>query len=752
MYVALGGLAALGGARPTSIEVLDPVLLGLAGTGIAACAVRARTMAVYVAGGLAAALQPEVVPALLGLAGLGAALVSRLGRRRSVLDACAGGLGWACAVGAPFQAGATPIVVPVLGFGWLVWSAHRHGSARFRQRAGWVLGGVGAVAVVGAGAGLLAVAMARGDMERGADLVERGLRAARAGDTEQAVAHLSAARRSLGQGESVLGAPWARPAWVVPGVSQNARALHTVVSEVDALAAVAIDTADSARLDELQATGGRVDLAAVAAVEAPLEQALGALRTAQDRLIAVGDRWLLDPLRDRIDDVAAELADAIPSAELALDGVRVAPQLLGAQEPATYLVLFASPTEARATTGFTSNYAEVTITDGTYEMTRFGPIRELDLPRGAPDPELDAPADFLGRYARFHGHRDFRNLTMSPDLPTIASVAAQLYERTSGTAVDGVMTIDPAGLAALLELTGPVTLPDAGITVDADNAEAYLLRDQYLEFPATDGQGERKDALETLAEITFERLETVDLPPPHLLGERFGPIVEEGHLRLYAFADGAPSVLDRLGLSGRYPAVVGDFVGVTHTNAAGSKIDLFLERSLDYEATWDPDTGELSATATVTLTNAAPSSGLPAYLIGNALDRWFGDDAPPEGWHKVFLTLYTPWDQVSATLDGQPLLLGAENELDRTALSTFVDLAPGQTRTLVVELAGVLAASDYRLDLAPQPLVTPEEASVAVTVRGRPALDVTGPVTVRDGEIAGRFPLVADVTIRAGPR
>lgn len=117
MYVALGGLAALGGARPTSIEVLDPVLLGLAGAGIAACAVRARTMAVYVAGGLAAALQPEVVPALLGLAGLGAALVSRLGRRRSVLDACAGGLGWACAVGAPFQAGATPIVVPVLGFG-----------------------------------------------------------------------------------------------------------------------------------------------------------------------------------------------------------------------------------------------------------------------------------------------------------------------------------------------------------------------------------------------------------------------------------------------------------------------------------------------------------------------------------------------------------------------------------------------------------------------------------------------------------
>src|SRR5690554_1177657 len=107
-------------------------------------------MAVYVAGGLAAALQPEVVPALLGLAGLGCALVSRLGRQRSVLDACAGGLGWACAVGVPLTAGSRPIVVPVLGFGWLVWSAHRNGSARFRQRSGWALGALATVAVVGA--------------------------------------------------------------------------------------------------------------------------------------------------------------------------------------------------------------------------------------------------------------------------------------------------------------------------------------------------------------------------------------------------------------------------------------------------------------------------------------------------------------------------------------------------------------------------------------------------------------------------
>lgn len=747
VYLVAAALSATGGARPTGIGWLDGALLALGGVALAACGARARTIPVYVAAGVAAVFQPETGPLVLGCLGLLFALGRRWSPSTSLPGATAGALAWAATVGAPFSSAARPVVLPLLACGWVVASGHRAGSRRFRSRVGLVTVGVGGLFVVGAVLGALAVADARGGVDRGADLLEAGLRSARAGDTEAAVTSLRAARQALGRGEASLGAIWARPAWLVPGVSQNARTLHALVSEVDALAAVAISAADAASLDTLRASGGRIDLAAVAAVEEPVASVQAALGSALARLRELEDAWLLPPVRSGLEDVADELADALPSASLALDGVRLAPELLGAEGPRTYLVLFTSPVEARATTGFAGNFAEITFTDGRFSMTRFGRIRDLDPAPDAPETVVDAPEDFLVRYERFAAHRNFRNLTVSPDFPTVASIAGQLYEQRAGTEVAGVLSVDPVALAALLRFTGPIAVPGVPEPLTADNAAEFLLREQYVSFPDSP---ERVDLLEALAELTFQRLETVDLPAPRELGEVLGPVVEGKHLQLFAFAEGAPGFLDRLGISGRYPAVEGDFVGVTTSNAAGSKIDLFLQRSLAYDATWDPSTGAVTATATITLTNTAPASGLPPYLIGNALGDRLGEEPMPDGWNNTFLTLYTPFDATSATLDGQPVSLSSQDELGRRALASFVAIGPGETRTLVVELEGVLPDPTYVLDLGAQPMVLPEQASVSVRVAGSGALSVTGPVEAGNGVARGAFELIRDeqITVR----
>jgi len=591
------------------------------------------------------------------------------------------------------------------------------------------------------------VADARGGVDRGADLLEAGLRSARAGDTEAALVSLRAGRQALGRGEERLGALWARPSWAVPGVSQNARTLHTLVAEVDALAAVAVSSVEAASLDSLRASGGRIDLSAVAAVEEPVAAVHEAVLGTLGRVRPLSDAWLLPPVRSGLEDLVAELEEALPSTSQALEGVRLAPELLGGSGPRTYLVLFTSPVEARATTGFPGNFAEITFADGRFAMTRFGRIAELDPAPGAPETVVDAPQDFLDRYERFAAQRNFRNLTVSPDFPTIASIAGQLYEQRAGTELAGVLSVDPVALAALLRFTGPIAVPGVAEPLTSDTAAEFLLREQYVSFPDSP---ERVDLLESLAELTFQRLEAVDLPAPRELGDVLGPVVEGKHLQLFAFADGAPGFLDRLGISGRYPPVEGDFVGITTSNAAGSKIDLFLERSLAYDATWDPSTGAVSATATITLTNTAPASGLPPYLIGNALGDRLGDEVLPDGWNNTFLTLYTPFDAVTATLDGQPVALSRQDELGRRALSTFVAIGPGETRTLVVELEGVLTDRTYVLDLGAQPTVVPEQASVSVRVAGAGSLAVTGPVSAGNGSASGSFPLTRDeeITVR----
>jgi hypothetical protein len=743
-YVLAGALGALGGARPTGIAWLDAMLLGLGGAAAAACAVRSRTIPVYVAAGLAAALQPATVPLVLGGLGLAAAFARRFRRSWTLAGAASGGLAWAAAVGAPFEPGARLLYLPMAALTWTAWSARRHASRRFRRRFDQVALATAGLAVVAGALGTMSAITARIHLTRGVDLLQAGLTAAREGDTEGAVADLRAARQALGRGEDALGAVWARAAWALPGASQNLRALHSTVAEVGELADAGIRAGEEADVESLRARHGQVDLAAVASMEAPLADVLATLQRTDVRVAELTDAWLLPPVRSRLEDLRDELADALPSAELALRGVRAAPGLLGGEGQRTYLALFTTPVEARATTGFPGNFAELTFTNGRFEMTRFGRIS--DLVAGLPDGggTITGPADYLIRYGRFGPTREWRNITLSPDFPTVAAVAAELYPQSGGRPVDGVLSLDPVALAGLLQFTGPIAVPGVSVPLGPDNAAKYLLLDQYIELPDVP---DRIDALELLAKVAVDRLLASDLPGPRTLSATLGPIVEQGHLQLATFDSDEADFLDRLGISGRYPAVDGDFVGVTTSNAGAGKIDLFMRRALDYDVTWDPSTGALTATATVTLTNQAPASGLPDYVIGNLLGRRLGETSYPAGWNNTFLTLYSPWEAETATLDGEPLGLERNDELGRHAYSTFVPIAPGATRTLVIELHGSLTTPDYRLGLATQPLVQPEQVSVRVQSAGADRLTSTGPLEPHGSAVEGTFPLVADLTI-----
>jgi Protein of unknown function (DUF4012) len=345
-------------------------------------------------------------------------------------------------------------------------------------------------------------------------------------------------------------------------------------------------------------------------------------------------------------------------------------------------------------------------------MTRFGRASELE-DGGTPGDErtLTGPDDYVARWARFTPQSTWRNVTMSPDFPSIGHVIAELYPQSSGRPVDGVIAVDPDGLAALLRLTGPITVPDVATPLTADNAARFLLRDQYLTIPE---RADRVDTLETLAETTFDRLTTGDLPGPRAVGDALSPAVGGGHLHAWAVDPEQQALFEDLGVDGALPDVgTGDYLGVVTNNAVGNKIDLFLTRQVGYDVDWNPDTGRIDATATVTLTNDSPTEGLPNVVIGNAIRR--GDD-PPRGTNRTYLSVYSPWEVSAARLDGQPVTLERQRERGRIAYSVFLDVPPaGGARTLELDLHGLVAGRDeYELVVGTQPLVTPDEFALTV--------------------------------------
>ena len=151
----------------------------------------------------------------------------------------------------------------------------------------------------------------------------------------------------------------------------------------------------------------------------------------------------------------------------------------GGAAPRRYLVAVTSPNETRNSGGFMGGYAELTVTNGLIEKTASGSISELNSAGDALGRTLTGTPEFSERYGTYVPARFLQNATASPDLPTTAKVLAELYPQAGGAPLDGVILLDPAGLAALLELSGPVTVEGIDRPITSENVEAFLLKRQY---------------------------------------------------------------------------------------------------------------------------------------------------------------------------------------------------------------------------------------------------------------------------------
>ena len=318
----------------------------------------------------------------------------------------------------------------------------------------------------------------------------------------------------------------------------------------------------------------------------------------------------------------------------------------------------------------------------------------------------------MARYGPFDVGVTPGDVTLSPDFPSVATVIGQLYTDSGGQELDGVILVDPIALQALLTFTGPITVEGYPTPLTADNAADILLREQYITF---DDRNVRKDFLEEASRRTFEALTSGDLPGPRRVTDVLGPMVDQGRLLVHSFHPDEQAFFDLLGLDGRFPHDDGgDVLAITTQNSVHNKGDSFLTRQVGYEATVDPDTGTVEATATVTLVNEAPAGGLPDVFIGVHDAVGPEPDLPP-GTNVMYLSLYTPHRLSGASVDGAPLDVQAEQEFGLNVYAQFVTVPPGATVTLTFELEGGIDLTDgYRLAVAGQATINPDEVTVDV--------------------------------------
>lgn len=760
--LAIGGLAAvaafvagLAGCAPTGMARTDVALTALLAAVVTALGARATPVALAVAAAVAAVAGETVAlraPAVVALV-LVVAVARGVGALPRRLDegavlppvplpaTLAAGLSALLSVQVVLRlprteparasaAVAAVVLVVLAGSGW-----RRTGPAV--RRAGRRLGAVVVlVGLVGLGTGIVAGVLAAGSLDEGSAASDAGLDAVRAGDQDVAESTFRRAAAELGAAVDLTRAWWSLPARHTPVVAQQIAALDAIAAGGGATARFAADGAGRLDAERLRLVDGRLDPAAVADARPVLEEVAAATATVHADLASPARRsvWQIPPVADGLDDVTDAVGDAEGSARTGALAAEVGPDLLGQDGEARYFVAFVSPAEARGT-GFLGNYGVLTVTDGEVDLVDVGRNDELNRVVDGPK-EITGPADYLARYARFEPESTWENVTFTPDGPTAGQVMAELYEQSGGEPVDGVIRIDPTGLARLLRLTGPVTIAGLPYPLDATNVVSFLQVEQYRLFEVAEA---RSDLLGQVAQGVYTELTTGAGPAPARLARSLGPAVEGGHLSVWLRTERGQQLMERLGADGAVPEVVDDGFGVVSQNAGGGKIDVFMQRSVRYDASIDAATGAVTATAVIGLDNQAPESGEPPYLIGNLVDA-------PTGTNRTWLSVYSPLDLVTLSVDGHEVAADEGVERGWNVWSLFVDIPPGAEATVTVELAGQVDLSDgtYRFDLLPQTTVRPDDVRVSATFAGARIASVD----------AGRSPPggveVDGATVRAG--
>ena len=611
---------------------------------------------------------------------------------------------------------------------WLVWAAP--------------------VAVVVAGAlavpAALAMLRAHAAAAVGATELEDAVTAAHAGQLGAASSYLAEARRDLARAQVDLDGPLVSAGLAYPVLSTNLQAARTLVGTGLALARTGTElvTADQGYRQWIH--GGTVAVHALAQAGAGLRQAAGVADRSSQAVAGLSRTYLVPVVASATDQLQHALVTAQSELDAAAGAATYLPPLLGADGPRSYFLAVQNPAESRATGGLIGDWAVMVAENGHIQVKDFQRLDPLDAD-GSQHRTLQAPAAYLAQYQRFDPAQDWQNVNMSPDFPTVGAVIADLFPQSGGYPIDGVVAVDPAGLQALLTLTGPIDVTGWPVPITAADVERVTLSEAYVQYPS---EAQRSTFLGHVAQAAFSAFTRLQVSDPSRLLAVLGPAVEGRHIQVYSTRPAARGV-PGAGWSRRCSAggpLRPD--GADHPER-GRQQDRLLPAA-DDQRRRHPDAGEqprgrlaltalADATLDIRLDNAAPASGLPPSIIGPYTSGF------QAGENASYLSIYSPLSLASASLNGVPTTLSsAGDDQQRDVYSAFLDLASNQTGTLDVDLTGrvaLLPGGWYELDLPHQPVVNPDQ--VRVTVSLAPGWKVTA---ARGAVITGSHGVVAHLT------
>lgn len=494
-----------------------------------------------------------------------------------------------------------------------------------------------------------------------------------------------------------LNGPLGRAVRLIPVIGTNLDAADAIATGASRVLEAGLRLKDALKntFSEGLMRDGAFDVARVEQLGKPLHRMRRAVDAASEDLQRYErSRWLLSMVQEAVFD-ASERLDEIQqrarSSERVLD---VLPGLLGTEGRRRYLIVFMNYAEARGTGGIASGVGTLSVDNGRIDLGGFEYYGRLDDP---PYQKVAAPPDLQRRYGRYRvASTHFANATMSPDVPEVATLTARVYERARGIPTDGVIFVDPIGLAAFAP-SGVRT--SSGDRLAHDEIPDYVSSRAYAHVS---DQSARRSAMIQVGRAVLTKLaEGRDLDVEIL--ESIGAAVMGGHIRFVPFLPEELSAMDSAGASGSLQPPTGDNLYVVVQNFGGDKLDHWLRQRISHACDIHPS--EALCTTELKVSNVAPRT-LPDYVTQGRKEALLRD----------LIELYIPSAAVLTRVDlnARSVQFSSQQENGHNAIGVFVELPRGGHATMMVGYRLPITDRGYRLDMRPQPMARPARLSVTL--------------------------------------
>ena len=538
--------------------------------------------------------------------------------------------------------------------------------------------------------------LAKGELEHVEALKDSFSTAVRDGDAQALGSSVSTANTHAATAASLASDPLWRMSEALPFWGANAAALRVAAESVRDVTGAAQPLFDRAAAVTASSSNG-LDISLVGELADPLAATSRAVDAANTNLSALDSGALLPPLRDAVVDLRSTIDGAAAPLSDAATAASVLPEILGADDPRSILIMVQNTAEARTGGGITGSFVELRASKGKIEFGNTADSTDFDEQSAD---ILPIPATTTALYDDKVG-RFVTNTTMTADFDLSARLASAWWQKLGHPAPDTVISIDPVVLAALLKITGPITLADGG-SVDATTVTERILVRPYLE----DSQEGQTAVQSDLTMRLFDRLinEPLDVAA---WAEALADPVEDGRISMWSARANEQDALAHGPFGGtlaRYVAAGDQAIGVYLNDASTGKLGTFLHLDIAVGERVCREDGVAEVTVATTLTSTAPEAArhFPLWMTG-------GDNPSQPGDLTTDVTVEAPagWFTNGAEINGalNPSTDVADGEHAQTR--TRVVVAPGQSQTVTFHLPADLDGAEPAPAVVHTPLLNP---------------------------------------------